>query len=134
MRTARTLGLAAGTVSVNIRYDDWKDFSAARSLPAPTQLDNEAGAAAMALLGRLHTRRVALRHMGVELSNFSRAAGPALLEEPADARRRQLTAAVDEIRHRYGHAAVVAGESIDLLGKLRQNDHGFVLRTPSLTK
>ena len=35
---------------------------------------------------------------------------------------------------RYGHAAVVTGESIDLLGRLRQNDYGFVLRTPSLTK
>ncbi len=31
-------------------------------------------------------------------------------------------------------AAIVSGESIELLGRVRQNDYGFVLRTPSLTK
>ena len=135
MRTARQAGLLAGTIGLSIRYDDWKEFAAERSLPAPTQSDAEAFAIVGTLLGQLHRRRVALRHLGVELSNFTPAASLALLlEAPAEARRRHLAGAVDEIRDRYGHAAVVTGESIDLLGRLRQNDYGFVLRTPSLTK
>ena len=42
--------------------------------------------------------------------------------------------ALDAIRDRWGHAAIVTGKSIELLGDLEQNDYGFVLRTPSLTK
>jgi len=73
--------------------------------------------------------------VGVTLSKFSRAADEArLFETPADAKRRSLNGALDAIRTRYGHASIVAGESIALLGQLKQNDYGFVLRTPSLTK
>ena len=135
MRTAREWGLLAGTVGVSIRYDDWKELASAKTLPAPTQSDTEAFAAARKLLERLHRRRVALRHVGIELSHFTPAAAmPLLLEAPAEARQRHLAGALDEIRDRFGHAAVVTGPSIDLLGRLKQNDYGFVLRTPSLTK
>ena len=41
---------------------------------------------------------------------------------------------LDGIRSRYGHSAVVVGRSVHLLGTLRQNPDGFILRTPSLTK
>ena len=57
-----------------------------------------------------------------------------LFETARDPREVRLHAALDEIRDRYGHAAVVAGASIRLLGKLPQDSRGFVLRTPSLTK
>jgi DNA polymerase-4 len=135
MRTARQAGLLAGTVGLSIRYDDWKELAAARTLPAPTQADAEAFATAEKLLGQLHRRRVALRHLGVELTNFAPAdTRPTLFEAPADVKQRHLAWAVDEIRDRYGHAAVVTGPSIDLLDRLQQNDYGFVLRTPSLTK
>jgi len=104
-------------------------------LPDPTQSDAEAFAAAEKLLRQLHRRRVALRHLGVELTNFTPAAAlPLLLESPRQERQRHLAGALDEIRDRFGHAAVVTGPSVDLLGRLRQNDYGFVLRTPSLTK
>ena len=81
------------------------------------------------------TRRVSLRHVGVVLSDFSPAGSEArLFEPPARSRRRSLYAAIDSIRDRWGHAAVVTGRSIELLGHMQQNDYGFVLRTPSLTK
>ena len=57
-----------------------------------------------------------------------------LFTGPDRLRRRSLYGAVDRIRDRWGHAAVVMGPSVDLLGRLQQNDYGFVLRTPSLTK
>jgi hypothetical protein len=38
------------------------------------------------------------------------------------------------VRDRYGHAVVVSGRSLHLLGTLPQDRYGFVLRTPSLTK
>jgi len=134
-RTARQIGLLARTVELSIRYNDWKESSASRTLPAATEADGELFPVVLELLEQLHHRRVALRHAGIVLSRFSPKSAQARLFEPAGhARHRRLYNAIDTIRDRWGHAAVVTGKSIELLGRLRQNDHGFVLRTPSLTK
>ncbi len=135
MRAARRLGLLAGCIELSIRYDDWKHCASSRSLASPTGSDEEAFAVVRELLGQLHQRRVSLRHVGVVLGKLVPAAARGLLfESPAQHRRGQLHETVDRIRDRFGHAAVVTGSSIDLLGRLEQNDYGFVLRTPSLTK
>lgn len=134
MRTVRQSHLVARTVQLVIRYDDWKQYEAAQSLEE-TQLDDDVYAVVENLLARLHTRRVSLRHVGVVLSNFRRSeATPSLFEPAGRQRRRDLHTAVDAIRDRWGHGAIVAGKSANLLGRLQQNDYGFILRTPSLTK
>jgi DNA polymerase-4 len=149
MHTAREAGLLVGTVELTIRYDDslaclpvrqarqagWKQHTGARTLAEPTDNDDEVFTVLCDLLGRLHTRRVALRHVGVVLSHFRPVGERGRLMEPPDrSARRRLYGTIDTIRHRFGHAAVVTGESIELLGRLQQDDYGFVLRTPSLTK
>ncbi|HUU21615.1 MAG TPA: DNA polymerase IV [Phycisphaerae bacterium] len=135
MRTVRAGGLRTRHVELSIRYDDFRGDSAGRSLPEPTEVDDDVFAVVAEMLCRLHRRRVALRHVGIVLSQFTRRdeAGE-LFTGPDRLRRRSLYTAVDRIRDRWGHAAVVMGPSADLLGRLRQNDYGFVLRTPSLTK
>jgi len=135
MRTIRQRRLRVRCVELSIRYDDWKGADARRTLRRASADDDEVFAVAAELLGRLHRRRVALRHVGVVLSRFAPEGAEGELFEPrARRRRRSLYAAIDAIRDRWGHAAVVTGKSIELLGRLRQNDYGFVLRTPSLTK
>jgi len=135
MRTVRLTGLLARCVELSIRYDDFKEIAARRSLSAPAADDAEVFQAVSGMLDRLYRRRVALRHVGIVLSQFSPKGAEGNLFEPlARSRRRSLYAAVDKIRDRWGHAAVVSGKSIELLGRLQQNDYGFVLRTPSLTK
>lgn len=135
MRTVRQAALEARTVEVVIGYDDWKRYAGRATLPQATQLDREMFEAAGRLLRRLHTRRVALRHVGVVLSGFRPVdRTPALFAQPAELCAHELHEVVDAIRDRWGHAAVVTADSIDLLGQLKQNDYGFVLRTPSLTK
>lgn len=135
MRTARGGNLLVGCAELTVRYDDWKQFTAARTLPSPSDSDDEVFEVILALLRQLHHRRVALRHVGVVLSRFARAGDERnLFEAQRQIRDRRLHSAVDAIRDRYGHAAVVTGRSIDLLERLEQNDAGFVLRTPSLTK
>ena len=135
MRTIRQKRLLAGAVELSIRYDDWQELASQRMLPKPTAMDDEVFAVVRRLLEQLYRRRVALRHVGIVLSHFVPAGTAAVLFEQEDRiRRRSLYAAIDRIRNRWGHAAIVTGESIELLGRLRQNDYGFVLRTPSLTK
>jgi hypothetical protein len=73
--------------------------------------------------------------VGVVLSKLAPQTNqPSLFEGPKKICPPELYRALDTIRDRWGHAAVVKGESIHLLGELEQNDYGFVLRTPSLTK
>ena len=135
MRTVRRRRLLTRCVELSIRYDDFREQAAQRALPHPTAVDDEVLAVVGRLLDRLYRRRVSLRHVGVVLSDFSPAGAEAtLFEPPARSRRRSLYAAIDSIRDRWGHAAVVTGRSIELLGHMQQNDYGFVLRTPALTK
>ena len=49
-------------------------------------------------------------------------------------RERRLLESLDSIRSRYGYSSVVCGKSLHLLGTVEQDDHGFVLRTSSLTR
>ena len=135
MRMARSRGLAVGGVGLSIRYNDWKQLEARRTLPQPTAADEEVFQTVGWMLAQLHKRRVALRHVGIVLDKFSPLASVGqLFDPPTKTQRRELYQALDTIRDRFGHAAMVSGESIALLGQLQQNDYGFVLRTPSLTK
>jgi hypothetical protein len=38
------------------------------------------------------------------------------------------------VREAYGHGVLVSGRALHLKGRLKEDQHGFVLRTPSLTK
>ena len=137
MKTVRELGLVTRAVAVKLRYGDFRQEEARQRLRAPTRLEGDVFDAAAALLGRLHTRRVAVRLVGVTLSGLALddADQLALWEpEELEARRTRLAEALDEVRARFGFSAVTAGKSIELLGKLRQDSNGYVLRTPCLTK
>jgi hypothetical protein len=91
---------------------------------------------ALDLLHRLFTRRVALHAAGVVLSNFARCEGEqgSLFDECEAGRRAALFRAFDGVRRSFGHGVLVSGRALHLRGRLEEDQHGFVLRTPSLTK
>ncbi len=135
-RTMRELGLAARTVAVKVRYTDDVSEEARSTFREGVATDAKLFDAACALVQRVKTRRVALHLVGVALSGFV-VEGGEQLDWTAGARAphaRDLCEGLDDVRHRYGHAAVVVGPSIGLMGKLKRDAHGFVLRTPSLTR
>jgi len=151
--TARRLGLKARQVGVKIHYCDGLEEETTRKLTTPTQLDTEVYSFALGLFERLYVRRVALHRVGVALAGlipddgfrqleiFEAGGSSSATEVVADPcvglrsqrRERTLLAHIDQIRERYGYASVVCGKSLHLLGKLEQDDHGFLLRTSSLT-
>jgi DNA polymerase-4 len=134
-RTLRELGVAARCVGAVFRATDNSSDSRGRTLALPTDLDSEIFETARDLLRRMHTRRVALHHVGLWVTDIRPpAALQGTLFEADPAREAALLGALDGVRREYGHSAVVSGQSLHLLGKLEQNEHGFVLRTPSLTK
>ncbi len=137
MKVVRELGLVARGVLVKARYADFRRDEARTRLAAPARLEGEVMGAVAALFERLHTRRVALRNVGIVLSSLSLDDSSQMSlfkEDEGEARRGRLAEALDDLRARYGFGAVTAGKSVGLLGKLRQDDNGYVLRTPCLTK
>jgi DNA polymerase-4 len=135
-KTLRELGCAARTVRLKICYEDFEREAASRSLPEASDLEARIYELALHLLGRLYRRRVALRSVGVSVSNISPAprVERSLFSEMDQEKLRRLAQVMDLIRDRFGFSAIVAGRSLALLGKLRQDSYGYVLRTPSLTK
>ncbi|MBM3320526.1 MAG: DNA polymerase IV [Candidatus Eisenbacteria bacterium] len=135
-RALRALRLEARTVGIRIRYAGGGSEAMSRSLPKPAALHPPILRAALDLLRRVYARREALHLVGVSLANIARC-GPRqtdLYDEEEAERSAALSRALDEARDRFGFSSVVAGRSLDLVGKLERNSHGFVLRTPSLTK
>jgi DNA polymerase-4 len=131
IRAIRKLGLRTRTMRVRLRYSDGEDNETSISFP-PTAFDEEIQPLARKLLWTLYTRRVTVRFVGSGFSNFQADEGQ--LELFTDASLSRFHAAVDAIRDKFGHGAIVAGRAIELLGKLPHDAYGYVLRTPSLTK
>lgn len=106
----RTEGLMARTVALKLRHADFRTVTRRRTLDAPTDLDTELTAAAMALF-RAAFREARSRHQGVRLigvaaSNLVEGAATDLFEAPERLRQRELTRAVDQVRERFGFDAV----------------------------
>lgn len=135
-REMRRLGLAGRTVAVRLRYEDGESCGRRDSFPVPTAVDKQIYARAEMLFASLFVRRTAVRNIGVELLNFGVAAGEqlSLLEVDGGARQADLEAGIDRVRDRYGFASLMGGASLDLFEKLPRDAHGYLLRTPSLTK
>jgi len=135
-RTARELNLKPRTVAVRLRYSDGEGGERARSLGQPSDADPVVLELALDLLRRQFARRVALHALGATLSGFTRAGGEqgALFEEREAGRRAALFRAFDGVRSAYGHGVLVSGRALHLRGRVDEDRHGFVLRTPSLTK
>ena len=135
-RSARELGIRPRTVATRLRYSDGEFAESARTLSAPSETDPVLVGHALELLHRLFTRRVALHGVGVTLSQFERAGGEQgeLFGEREAGRRAALYRAFDAIRGDFGHGVLVSGRALHLKGRLEEDEHGFVLRTPSLTK
>jgi len=135
-RTVRELDLEARTVAVRLRYTDGEGAERARSLASPSDADPVVLSLALELLHRLFTRRVALHGVGVTLSHFASHVGEQgdLFDGGGTFRRESLLRAFDDVRGAYGHGALVSGRALHLKGRLAEDRHGFVLRTPSLTQ
>jgi DNA polymerase-4 len=106
-------GLKARTVTVKVRYADFTDRSASRTVPEPLESDRAIFSVARALLRQVRAqRRGGIRLLGVGVSKLGEDAEPEpMLFEPPQGlesdRDRRLSAATDRIRGRFGREAVL---------------------------
>jgi DNA polymerase-4 len=132
----REAGARARRLRVHLQYDDYRSRKGAVALAEPTDLERMLYQSARPLFLRLHDRRVRIRRLGVEAQSlvFSWVEQERLWDLDRARRFARLTRAVDAIRRRHGFHRIVQGPSIALLGELPQTEHGFTLRTASLTR
>jgi DNA polymerase-4 len=104
----------AGCVTVKIRRKDFTTFTRQRHFEPPTQETRVITAVARELLdGWLAAQpRAALRLLGVGVSDLAPATQLDLFTTPQTSRNRELDAAVDRIRERFGKVAVAPASTL----------------------
>ena len=112
-RRMRKNGVIGRTATLKLRTADFRILTRSRTLPAPTQLAEILFQATLPLLEREADGRL-FRLIGVGLSGLERAenAPQAELFGENDARTAALEKTVDNLRERFGAAALVKGRSL----------------------
>ena len=128
--TARVAGqlrderLVARTVTLKLRHDDFRTVTRRRTLEIATDLDAELYEAARDLFRgafeEVRRRDRGVRLIGITASGLGPSAEADLFEPPERERLRQLSAAVDQVRERFGFAAVTPGSVLRAKRRLRE--------------
>jgi DNA polymerase-4 len=120
----RELGARAKTITLKLRYSDFKTITRSLTLGDPTDDECELFRVGKMLFERSYTRRVRIRLIGIGASNLSSAGWPAcagwqidLLENARLVRRARLFASVDALRRRYGFRCILHGNSFCYLSR-----------------
>lgn len=122
----REEGLVARTVVLKLRHGDFHTVTRRHTIKVATDLDAELLGPARKLFRpafeEVQRRRQGVRLIGVAATNLSQAAPADLFESEERTRLRELTAAVDRARKKYGFDALAPGSAIRL--KKREEGDG----------
>ncbi|HEX2865505.1 MAG TPA: DNA polymerase IV [Ignavibacteriales bacterium] len=98
------------TISIKLRYSDFSTVVRSKTV-TPTDDDQVIFLTALDLFKKAYQRRVAVRLIGIHLSNFSEAASQESLFEAEASRRKRMLSAVDVLRDKYGYEALALGKN-----------------------
>ena len=106
--------LAGSTVTLKLKTADFRILTRARSLESPTQLAGKIFAASRDLLAReINGTRYRLLGVGVSALADAEDADPADLIDTGATRRAAAERAIDRVRGKFGHEAMVKGLAFD---------------------
>jgi DNA polymerase-4 len=112
--------ILAKTVTMKLRHDDFRTVTRRQTLQNATDLDAELYDAARSLFriafDEVRRRDRGVRLIGIAATNLGTTDEPDLFEAPERGRLRQLTAAVDKVRGKFGFNSVISATIL----KLRQ--------------
>jgi DNA polymerase IV len=122
--TARVAGqlrdeqILARTVTMKLRHDDFHTVTRRHTLDTATDLDAELYDAARTLFRAafddVRRRDRGVRLIGIAATRFGTSAEPDLFEPASRERLRQLTAAVDKVRGKFGFNSVTPATILEL--------------------
>jgi len=109
-RDLRKHGLQGRTVTLKLKFEDFRQITRSRTLAEPVDSDLEIFRTACQLLDETE-RRKKVRLIGVGVSNFGEGQGQlSLLPDEGRQRLKRLDKAVDAIRDRHGRAVLKRGK------------------------
>jgi DNA polymerase IV len=110
----RDSGLYVRTISVTIRYADFRTITRSKTLSEPTDLDGAINATAKSLFIHNWDGRAKLRLVGVSLESLSGANTQlALLDADKKEKLERLARASDKLRDRFGFNKIQLGGSLN---------------------
>ncbi len=101
----RDMGWQASTVSIKLRYSDFQTLTRMKAVK-PTDDDKTIFDTAWSLITKAYTRRVAVRLIGVKLTNFSPYSEQEYLFEDVEIKRKKMLRAVTRIRDKFGYKII----------------------------
>ena len=105
--------LYARTISVTIRYADFRTITRSKTLSEPTDLDGAITATAKSLFAQNWDGRAKLRLIGVSLESLTGATTQlALLDAEQKEKLERLARAADKLRDRFGFTKIQLGGSL----------------------
>lgn len=107
-QTLRDNNFHTSTVTVKIRYSDFKTITRAKTIKH-TNDDRIIFETALNIFRKSYTRRVSLRLIGIKLTGFSLSSYQENLFNRKEAARKKLIEAVNSIRNKYGYASIQMG-------------------------
>jgi DNA polymerase-4 len=106
--------LAGSTVTLKLKTADFRILTRARSLESPTQLAGRIFSAGRGLLAReINGTRYRLLGVGISALTDADEADPADLIDRSAERRAAAERAMDRVRGKFGHEALVKGLALD---------------------
>jgi DNA polymerase-4 len=106
-RRLREAGLAGRTVTLKLRFADFRTITRGHTLAVATDTDTDLHEVAAELLARLQLGRAPVRLVGVTVSNLQRAGAPVQLRlGPERPGWEAAVRAADAVRARFGDAAI----------------------------
>ena len=109
----RDVKLFASTVTLMLRYENFETITRARTLPSPTDLDQDVLRTARELAHQHRNKRRRLRLIGISLTHFSHGEGQMdLLDTARREKLETLARASDRLRERFGFDKLQLGGSL----------------------
>jgi DNA polymerase-4 len=134
-RNLRQNGRLAKCVSIKLRFSDFDTLTRNRTLPQAADADEAIFEAGLRLVQTALTKeKRAVRLIGIGVAGFTEAGQQLSLLDNSDTRLAKLDKAVDRIREKYGFGAIQTGRTMKLKELFGENEHGYNLHTPGLSR
>jgi len=101
----------ASTVTIKLRYSDFQTLTRSKTIK-PTDDDRVVFNTAWDMMIKAHTRRVAVRLIGIKLSKFNEFAEQEKLFEWEEIKRKKMLRAITILRNRYGYNIINVGKGL----------------------
>jgi DNA polymerase-4 len=125
----------ARCVTLKLRYSDFDTITRRKTLSQSTDSDQVIFETGQKLLKQaLSGEKRAVRLIGIGVSELVEAGRQLDMMDSSAQRQEQLNRAIDRIRRKYGFTAIQTGRTLKLKEIFPENDGGYTLQTPSLSR